>query len=105
MTMGFIRPAMKTTSLSSETLARAFVTVPGMTAVIVSVVAGALFAVIALALRVSSVAALAAAGFGFVVTLLLLGLYGYRSIAGLEARLDVEFPSVEVSATAGASSG
>jgi hypothetical protein len=104
MTMGFFGPSMKTASLSSETLARAFVTVPGMTAVIVSAVAGALFAVVALAVHVFSVGALAAAAIGFVVTLLLLGLYGYRSIAGLEARLQVEFPSVEVSTTAGAAS-
>ena len=82
-----------TTRPSLASIAHGFVTVPGMLAVIVSVVAGALASTIAVAVGASMPIALLAGVFGFGVTAVGLAVYGYRSATGPPSMFITEFPT------------
>ncbi len=90
--LGMSLPAV-TTRPSLASIAHGFVTVPGMLAVIVSVVAGALASTIAVAVGASMPIALLAGVFGFGVTAVGLAVYGYRSATGPPSMFITEFPT------------
>lgn len=86
-------PPAVTTRPTLASIAHGFVTVPGMLAVIVAVVAGALASTIAVTVGASMVLALLAGLFGFGVTAVGLAVYGYRSATGLPISFSTEFPT------------
>ena len=86
-------PAAERATISLKSVGHGFVTIPGMLAVIVGVVAGALGAVIAVAVALPTGAALAMSAVVFFIAMVLLGRYMYGSIRGLVASLTPEFPS------------
>jgi hypothetical protein len=71
------------------------ITIPGMLAVIVSVVAGALAAVVAFSLGAEKGAAVGLALVAFVGTMVALGRHSYASITGQARRLAPRFPTPE----------
>jgi hypothetical protein len=76
-------------------IAHAYQTLPGMLSVIVAVVAGALGALVAMALGASQTAGVATGVIAFLLTLGLLSVYGWRSISSYAKDLAPRFPSAE----------
>jgi hypothetical protein len=69
-----------------------YATLPGMLAVIVAVVAGALLAMASLAFRAPQGVALAAAAAGFAISLALFNVWGVRWFGGFARNLQPRFP-------------
>jgi hypothetical protein len=93
MTFGVNLPVASSLRPSFGSVGHAMVTMPGMLAVIVSVVAGALAAVIAVSLGAEKGAAVALAIVAFLVTMVALGRFAYRSITSQVRRLAPQFPT------------
>jgi hypothetical protein len=70
-------------------------TLPGMLTVIVAAVGAAIGALLALAISVPPAGAALAAGVAFVVVMVLMGVWGRRSVTGLSPILEPRFPSPE----------
>ena len=81
------------TAFSPRALAHGMTTMPGMLAVIVGVVGGALASLIALAIGTSETVALVFGIVGFIVVFGGLSVTGYRMFASLERVLKPEFPT------------
>ena len=93
MTFGVNLPVASSLRPSLGSVGHAMVTIPGMLAVIVSVVAGALASVIAVSLGAGKGAAVALAVGAFLVTMFALGRYAYASITDQIRRLAPQFPT------------
>jgi hypothetical protein len=104
ITAGFVEVRGSPTGFSVGSVAHGMTTIPGMLAVIVGVVGGALASVIALAVGASEAIALVAGVVGFLVVFVGLSIRGYRLFASLERVLKPEFPTPPAG-TAGATSG
>ena len=76
-------------------VAHGYQTLPGMLSVIVAVVAGALGALVAMAVGASQTAAVATGVFAFLITLGILSAYGWRSINSYAKDLAPRFPSAK----------
>lgn len=70
-----------------------FQTLPGMLGVVVSVVAGALGALVAVAVGAPQIVAVAAGVVAFILTMVGIGVDGWRSISGYAKDLTSRFPS------------
>jgi hypothetical protein len=95
ITMGWDPGSGSATTPTFGNILHGLSTVPGMLAVVVGVVGGALAAVVALAIGASEVVALIASIVGFVVTAALLAYRGYLEFVALHRNLRPEFPSPE----------
>ena len=73
-----------------------FQTLPGMLSVIVAAVAGAIVALVALAIPVPALGVLLAGAGAFVLAVLLMGLWGRRSFKGFGPSLEARFPTPKV---------
>ena len=95
LTFGMNLPVATSLRPSLASIGHGFVTIPGMLTVIVSVVAGALAAVIAVSLGADKGPAVALALVAFLGTLAALARYTYGSITGQVRKLRPQFPTPE----------